>query len=574
MTRASRTVPSRSLRWRRRRRGVPFQDRALASLYEPNSLSGFLPWAQHQSSAVFKALLNDADGARGLTAGLVALALLVSLLGFAMWCAWELVLQAYTRIRGMARPRRRAAWLAPTMLCLATSACVGKYDTEPQQQPPATAESIGKEGRYSIMQALSRNGTNRPVPGTFYYLNSPLGSTSVMFDTQGAALLRLEYFPDGTLNNAASQGDYIATHTFGQKEYDKELEAYYNAFRYYDADTMRFTTPDAIKESSDFLVHNIYAYTRNNPVNYTDPTGFITMKHDGGGCPRCYKPRSASMQIDSRTGPRGVWHKPRPKPKPYTPGPHLRSQPRVRTHPYNRGPDGGPPRPPPRSSTSRSATAPNSPVGPYLLHNFPQGAMVPDGIRDADAHPVRRGDPELKRIYNPLVRLLREHGAENMTLSYHAWQAEGNSAVVDTLRSWGIHTDNTFTRDEYEQDYGGFLGNMHRYAGKINLVYSIEGGISVNGGAFDGRSTTVHEAEIAAKNFPIGPGAATTHLTLQESTSAESTCAPVLCSDPGVHFPAPAPTPARPEPGIRGTGCGSDQSACLRPGVNWFPIFF
>ena len=52
-----------------------FQDRALASLYEPKSLSGFLPWAQHQSSAAFKALLNDADGARGLTAGLVALAL-------------------------------------------------------------------------------------------------------------------------------------------------------------------------------------------------------------------------------------------------------------------------------------------------------------------------------------------------------------------------------------------------------------------------------------------------------------------------------------------------------------------
>ena len=170
------------------------------------------------------------------------------------------------------------------MLCLAASACVGKYDSEPQLQPQATAESIAKEGRYSIMQALSRDGTNRPVPGTFYYLNSPLGSTSVMFDTQGAALLRLEYFPDGTVNNAASQGDYIATHTFGQKEYDKELEAYYNAFRYYDAETMRFTTPDAIKESSDFLVHNIYAYTRNNPVNYTDPTGFSTMQIDGGGC--------------------------------------------------------------------------------------------------------------------------------------------------------------------------------------------------------------------------------------------------------------------------------------------------
>jgi RHS repeat-associated protein len=289
-----------------------YQDRAQATLYEPTSVAGFLPWLQHRSAVAARALITDIDGARGIGAAVTALAVFLCIAFLLSICARQLM-----------SARRRAGWLAPVALCAMTAACVDNYNAPPASAPKS-AESISKDGSYRISQALTPGGSNRPVPGTFYYLNSPLGSTSVMFDAQGAALLRLEYFPDGTVNQAASLGDYVATHTFGQKEFDKELDAYYNAFRYYDADTMRFTTPDAIKDSSDFLVHNIYAYTRNNPINYTDPTGYRWMQIDGpaGGvaAPRVKTP---------------------PKPKPQVYVPSSRPKDRTLTGRYNRGPDGG-----------------------------------------------------------------------------------------------------------------------------------------------------------------------------------------------------------------------------------------
>jgi len=111
---------------------------------------------------------------------------------------------------------------------------------------------------------------------------------------------------------------------------------------------MRFTTPDAIKEADDFLVHNIYAYTRNNPVNYVDPTGFLTMQHDGGrGVSREPIGRrvTGTMKIDSARGavaPRRVGYRKGPYIKP---PPATRSVTRQRTGPYARGPDGGRPVP-------------------------------------------------------------------------------------------------------------------------------------------------------------------------------------------------------------------------------------
>ena len=164
--------------------------------------------------------------------------------------------------------------------------------------------------------------------------------------------------------------------------------------------------------------------------------------------------------------------------------------------------------------------------------------MVPDGIRDADANPARR-DPELKGIYNELVKVLRENGAENLTLSYHLDQVEMNSSVVDTLRSWGIHTDNDVPADQWD-----WPGNSARYEGKVNLNYSTEGGARQYGGHDDGRSYVVHEALVSKKIYPLGAGAWPTHvLLLGQKKPPNSICRPVLCSAPSSpHRGVPADT--------------------------------
>ncbi len=429
-----------------------FHDTAVASLFDAGSVGGSLPWATHQSAATFAALVRDLDGARGPLAALAALAFFLTAAVLAVRCALQLAGAIRARVRRVRLPRPRFAWAAPAALAALAAGCVNEYETVPEQA--AGADTISKDGRYGLLQALRRDGTNQPVPGTFYYLNSPRGSTSVMFDGQGAALLMLEYFPDGQVNEAASQGDYIASHTYGQKEYDKELEAYYNAFRYYDAQTMRFTTPDAIKESSDFLVHNLYAYTRNNPVNYTDATGFLTMRHDGGGgrsrpaAGSRVAPRGA-MQIDGPSGPRAT---PRARTARYTPP--ARPTNRVRTDRFNRGPDGAAAKPATRIVAERPRT-PSTASSYRVADSAPTMAMIdPQWL-----------DPE---IWRPILEALAD-GPLNEVLQQFA-----DPPPFPNSRPDGRHADTRegemrrggrFRPDSWKDDPPRGYGRQHELGG-------------------------------------------------------------------------------------------------------------
>ncbi|EQB89004.1 RHS repeat-associated protein [Clostridium punense] len=57
--------------------------------------------------------------------------------------------------------------------------------------------------------------------------------------------------------------------------YDSETELYYLQSRYYNPTWGRFINADAlIGQTGELLVHNMFAYTKNNPVNMSDKNGF------------------------------------------------------------------------------------------------------------------------------------------------------------------------------------------------------------------------------------------------------------------------------------------------------------
>ncbi|MDE3091022.1 MAG: RHS repeat protein, partial [Chloroflexota bacterium] len=108
-----------------------------------------------------------------------------------------------------------------------------------------------------------------------YLLGDHLGSTSVAVDASGALQSRQTYYAFGGMRTSdvapiTSITDYNYT---GQK-LDSDGLMYYNA-RYYDATIGRFAQADTIvPDQFNPQSLNRYAYVRNNPVRYTDPTGY------------------------------------------------------------------------------------------------------------------------------------------------------------------------------------------------------------------------------------------------------------------------------------------------------------
>jgi RHS repeat-associated protein len=110
--------------------------------------------------------------------------------------------------------------------------------------------------------------------GTLSYLHGDhLGSTSVATSNTGATTSNVRYFAYGGLRT----GNLFALptdHAFTGQKLDKGTGLMYYGARYYDSGLGTFVSPDSIvPEPGRPIDLNRYAYVRNNPLNYADPTG-------------------------------------------------------------------------------------------------------------------------------------------------------------------------------------------------------------------------------------------------------------------------------------------------------------
>jgi len=117
---------------------------------------------------------------------------------------------------------------------------------------------------YANGQRIAKRTNNE----TFYFHNDHLGSATVVTDAEPRWFEEKRYDPFGIELAGGSKIGY------NSKELDKDTELNYYGARYYAADFGRFTTPDTVKGK---LVNpqslNLYTYTLNNPLVYTDPDG-------------------------------------------------------------------------------------------------------------------------------------------------------------------------------------------------------------------------------------------------------------------------------------------------------------
>lgn len=119
----------------------------------------------------------------------------------------------------------------------------------------------------------SRRIATKDSGGTLLFIHDDhISSSNVVTDSAGNQAALYEYDPYGTTVTHTGTADLKHRYT-GQEADDSTALYYYNA-RYYDPQIGRFVSADpTVQHPTDPQDLNRYAYARNNPVMFNDPTG-------------------------------------------------------------------------------------------------------------------------------------------------------------------------------------------------------------------------------------------------------------------------------------------------------------
>jgi len=113
--------------------------------------------------------------------------------------------------------------------------------------------------------------------GTVHYWHGDhLGSSSVITNGTGAKVQALAYYPYGGVrtNQSFTTPAVDVPYKYTGKEFDGSTDFYFYESRYYDPWFGWFISPDTlVQDLHDPQSLNRYAYARNNPMYYTDPSG-------------------------------------------------------------------------------------------------------------------------------------------------------------------------------------------------------------------------------------------------------------------------------------------------------------
>ena len=135
---------------------------------------------------------------------------------------------------------------------------------------------------YYTFTNVNNNTTSRAI---YHALTNAQGDVIALYNGSGTLVAQYEYDAWGnTLSiKNASGADITAWYNIAVANpiryrgyyYDSDLGLYYLQSRYYDSTIGRFINADGfITTGQGVLSHNMYAYCNNNPVMFSDPSGY------------------------------------------------------------------------------------------------------------------------------------------------------------------------------------------------------------------------------------------------------------------------------------------------------------
>ncbi len=141
-------------------------------------------------------------------------------------------------------------------------------------------DPTGKATKY-VFAGSQRTAAKDSTGALRFYHTNHLGSTHVVTDGAGKPLERIEYLPYGAVHrrDVAQSPEPPAqsrvAHTFTGQRFDASTGLLFYHARYYDPTLGRFLSADpTVQRPGDPQDLNRYAYARNNPLRFVDPTGY------------------------------------------------------------------------------------------------------------------------------------------------------------------------------------------------------------------------------------------------------------------------------------------------------------
>ena len=120
---------------------------------------------------------------------------------------------------------------------------------------------------------------------TFYFEKNLQGDIIAVYNASGTKLVGYTYDAWGNCtttyyNGGASTGAQYNPFRYRGYYYDSDLGFYYLNNRYYDSKTGRFINSDSVLNGGVGLTsYNSFAYCSNNPIKYSDPSGYFAKDH-------------------------------------------------------------------------------------------------------------------------------------------------------------------------------------------------------------------------------------------------------------------------------------------------------
>ena len=126
------------------------------------------------------------------------------------------------------------------------------------------------------------------TPGTIFYHPDELGSLSAASDYTGQNINEKLFYPFGELWTGSALPSLGMHQEFAQlPDYDAETDQYNTLNRHY-SPSGRWMSPDPgglkVIHTDDPQTWNLYAYVRNNPTTFEDPSGLACQNSGKGNC--------------------------------------------------------------------------------------------------------------------------------------------------------------------------------------------------------------------------------------------------------------------------------------------------